>query len=102
MEAMNEINRQKRLKDAAVMQAEAWKIRVVKKAEAEAEAAALQGEGVARQRGAIVSGLRSAVLERTGQQAASEELSRLLLVTQYFETMKQIGGESRVRSKSRL
>ena len=98
MEAMNEINRQKRLRDAAEMEAEARKIRVVKAAEAEADAAALQGAGVARQRGAVVEGLRNAVLERSGQEVKSEELSRLLMVTQYFETMKQIGVDARLKS----
>jgi len=91
MDAMNEINRQKRLRDAAIMQAEAHKIRVVKAAEAQAEAAELQGDGLARQRSAIIDGLRTAVLERGDHKATTEELSRLMLVSQYFETMKQIG-----------
>ncbi|CAK9000154.1 unnamed protein product [Durusdinium trenchii] len=98
MDAMNEINRQKRLREAAIMEAEAQKIRVVKAAEADAEAAELQGDGIARQRGAIIDGLRTAVLERTDHKATTEELSKLLLVTQYFETMKQIG--SRENSKT--
>lgn len=91
MDAMNEINRQKRLRDAAIMEAEAHKIRIVKAAEAEADAAELQGDGLARQRGAIIDGLRTAVLERTDQKATTEELSKLLVISQYFETMKQIG-----------
>ncbi|CAJ1354281.1 unnamed protein product [Effrenium voratum] len=92
MDAMNEINRQKRLREAAVMKAEADKIRLVKGAEAEADAAELTGQGIARQRGAIIDGLRSAVLERTGEAKVSvEDLSQLLLTTQYYETMKQIG-----------
>eukprot|EP00435_Cladocopium_sp_Y103_P060943 s2085_g22.t1 len=91
MDAMNEINRQKRLRDAAIMEAEAHKIRIVKAAEAEADAAELQGDGLARQRGAIIDGLRTAVLERTDHKATTEELSHLLVISQYFETMKQIG-----------
>mmetsp|Transcript_127942 Transcript_127942/g.409108 ORF Transcript_127942/g.409108 Transcript_127942/m.409108 type:complete len:161 (+) Transcript_127942:98-580(+) len=47
--SMNEINKQKRLRDAAIMAAEADKIRTVKAAEAMADAAQLQGEGIARQ-----------------------------------------------------
>merc|ERR1712151_797496 len=39
MNSMNEINKQKRLRDAAMMASEADKIRVVKKAEADCEAA---------------------------------------------------------------
>merc|ERR1719188_1692534 len=38
MNSMNEINKQKRLRDAAMMASEAEKIRVVKKAEADCEA----------------------------------------------------------------
>ncbi|CAK0869959.1 unnamed protein product [Prorocentrum cordatum] len=58
MNSMNEINKQKRLRDAALMASEAEKIRVVKKAEADCEAARLQGEGIAKQREAIVDGLK--------------------------------------------
>jgi regulator of protease activity HflC (stomatin/prohibitin superfamily) len=57
--SMNEINAAKRLKEAASHQAEAVKIRLVKAAEADAEARYLSGLGVARQRRAIVSGLIS-------------------------------------------
>jgi regulator of protease activity HflC (stomatin/prohibitin superfamily) len=42
MDSMNEINKQKRLRDAALMASEAEKIRVVKKAEGDCEAARLQ------------------------------------------------------------
>mmetsp|Transcript_45582 Transcript_45582/g.101967 ORF Transcript_45582/g.101967 Transcript_45582/m.101967 type:complete len:445 (-) Transcript_45582:156-1490(-) len=91
MDAMNEINRQKRLREAAIMQAEADKIRLVKAAEAQADAAELQGDGLARQRGAIIDGLRTAVLERTGGHATTEELSKLLIISQYFETVRDIG-----------
>jgi len=58
MQSMNEINKQKRLRDASIMAAEAEKIKVVKAAEAAADAAQLQGEGIARQRRAIIEGLR--------------------------------------------
>ena len=47
---------------AAVEKAEAQKIQVVKAAEADAEAKFLQGQGIARQRQAIVNGLRESVL----------------------------------------
>jgi len=94
MDAMNEINRQKRLREAAIMQAEAEKIRLVKSAEAQADAAELQGDGLARQRGAIIDGLRTAVLERTGETATPKELSKLLIITQYFETIKEIGSQA--------
>lgn len=47
---------------AAVEKAEARKIQVVTAASAEAEAKFLQGQGIARQRQAIVNGLRESVI----------------------------------------
>jgi regulator of protease activity HflC (stomatin/prohibitin superfamily) len=56
--AMNEINASKRLKESAYQRAEGEKILKVKKAEAEAESMYLSGVGVARQRKAIMDGLK--------------------------------------------
>ncbi|MBJ27373.1 MAG: SPFH domain-containing protein [Chloroflexi bacterium] len=55
-EAMNQINATERLRVAAQNEAEADKIRQVKSAEADAEAKKLQGEGIAKQRAAIIEG----------------------------------------------
>jgi regulator of protease activity HflC (stomatin/prohibitin superfamily) len=98
MNSMNEINKQKRLRDAALMASEADKIRVVKKAEADCEAARLQGEGIAKQREAIVDGLKRSVTSGTSEQLSSDKVSELLLITQYFETLKEIGANSRSNS----
>jgi regulator of protease activity HflC (stomatin/prohibitin superfamily) len=98
MNAMNEINKQKRLRDAALMASEAEKVRVVKKAEADMEAARLQGEGIAKQREAIVDGLKRSVTSGTNEQLSSEKVSELLLITQYFETLKEIGANSKSNS----
>jgi regulator of protease activity HflC (stomatin/prohibitin superfamily) len=98
MTAMNEINKQKRLRDAALMASEAEKHRVVKKAEADCEAARLQGEGIAKQREAIVDGLKRSVTSGTDEQLSCEKVSELLLVTQYFETLKEIGANSKSNS----
>jgi regulator of protease activity HflC (stomatin/prohibitin superfamily) len=59
--AMNEIQTQQRLQVAAAAKGEANKILVVKNAEAEAESKHLQGEGIAKQRRAIVDGLRDSI-----------------------------------------
>merc|ERR1719382_737621 len=67
VQSMNEINKQKRLRDAAIMPAEAEKTKVVKAAEASADAAQLQGEGIARQRRAIIDGLRDSITHGTDQ-----------------------------------
>jgi len=61
-QAMNEINSAKRLKFAVAEQAEGRKILQVKSAEAEAEAKYLSGVGVAKQRKAIVDGLRTSIV----------------------------------------
>eukprot|EP00931_Biecheleriopsis_adriatica_P049466 TRINITY_DN28617_c0_g1_i1.p1 TRINITY_DN28617_c0_g1~~TRINITY_DN28617_c0_g1_i1.p1 ORF type:complete len:436 (-),score=89.72 TRINITY_DN28617_c0_g1_i1:67-1374(-) len=91
VESMNEINRQRRLKEASEMKAEADKIRVVAAAQASADAAKLSGEGVARQRSAIVDGLRKSVAEGSDRTISAEDATELMLVTQYFDTLRQIG-----------
>jgi hypothetical protein len=55
---MNEINASKRMKEAAAQRAEGEKVVKVKRAEAEAESMYLSGVGVARQRRAIMDGLK--------------------------------------------
>merc|ERR1719167_1711987 len=73
VQSMNEINKQKRLRDAAIMAAEAEKVKVVKAAEAAADAAQLQGEGIARQRRAIIDGLRDSITHGTSEQLSTEK-----------------------------
>lgn len=91
--AMNEIQTQQRLQVAAAAKGEANKILVVKNAEAEAESKRLQGEGVAKQRRAIVDGLRESIAAFTDQigGVSAAEVLKLVLMTQYFDTMKDIG-----------
>jgi len=97
-QSMNEINKQKRLRDAALMAAEADKIKIVKQAEAAADAQALQGQGIARQRAAIIEGLKESITHGTGETLASEKVSELLLITQYFETLRDIGAQSKAQT----
>jgi len=98
MHSMNEINKQKRLRDASIMAAEADKIRVVKAAEAAADAAQLQGEGIARQRRAIIDGLRDSITSGTDEMLSTEKVSELLLITQYFETLRDIAANSKAQT----
>lgn len=92
-DAMNEINAATRLRAAAVEKAEAEKITVVKAAEAEAEAKFLAGQGIARQRQAIVAGLRESVVEFSSQVSNinNQEILSMMLMTQYFDTLKDVG-----------
>ena len=94
--AMNDIQTQQRLQVAAAAKGEANKILVVKNAEAEAESKRLQGEGIAKQRRAIVDGLRDSIAafaDKVGGVTAQDALN-LVLLTQYFDTMKEIGVSS--------
>merc|ERR1719223_882871 len=98
VQSMNEINKQKRLRDAAVMAAEAEKVKVVKAAEAAADASQLQGEGIARQRRAIIDGLRDSITHGTKEELSTQKISELLLVTQYFETLRDIAASSKAQT----
>ncbi len=91
--AMNEIQTQQRLQVAANAKGEANKILVVKNAEAEAESKRLQGEGIAKQRRAIVDGLRESIAAFTDKVSSvnEHEVLNLVLLTQYFDTLKEIG-----------
>jgi regulator of protease activity HflC (stomatin/prohibitin superfamily) len=91
--AMNDINAAQREQVAANARGEAEKILVVKKAEAEAESKALQGQGIANQRRAIIEGLQTSVeqFQKAVEGATSKEVMQLVLVTQYFDTLKSIG-----------
>lgn len=91
--AMNDINAAQREQVAAAARGEAEKILVVKKAEAEAESKALQGEGIANQRRAIIEGLRGSIedFQKSLGDTSAREVMQLVLVTQYFDTLKSIG-----------
>lgn len=91
--AMNEIQTQQRLQVAAAAKGEANKILVVKNAEAEAESKRLQGEGIAKQRRAIVDGLRESIAAFTDKIGGvnEHEVLNLVLMTQYFDTLKEVG-----------
>lgn len=95
--AMNEINEAQRLRVAANEKGEAEKILKVKQAEAEAQSAALQGEGIANQRRAIIDGLRASVdeFQKSIDGAQAQDVMSLVLMTQYFDTLKSIGADSK-------
>jgi regulator of protease activity HflC (stomatin/prohibitin superfamily) len=91
--AMNDINAAQREQVAATARGEAEKILVVKKAEAEAESKALQGQGIANQRKAIIEGLQVSIeqFQKVVEGASAKEVMQLVMVTQYFDTLKAIG-----------
>ncbi|CAM6089196.1 unnamed protein product [Calypogeia fissa] len=95
--AMNEINAAARLRVATLDKAEAEKILLVKRAEGEAESKYLSGVGVARQRQAIVDGLRESVVAFSENVAGTtaKQVLDMVLVTQYFDTLSHIGASSK-------
>ena len=96
-ESMNRINAAKREKEAALEEAEAKKIRIVKEAEAEAESKRLSGEGIAQQRLEIVRGFKESVedFKKSLDNVTHEEIMQFVLMTQYFDTIKDIGANSK-------
>ncbi|MCP3679363.1 MAG: SPFH domain-containing protein [Gammaproteobacteria bacterium] len=94
--AMNEINEAQRLRVAATERGEAEKILKVKQAEAEARSNALQGKGIADQRKAIIDGLKESIdeFQRAVAGTDAKEVMNLVLLTQYFDTLKGIGSNS--------
>jgi len=95
--AMNDINAAAREREATVSRAETEKLLLVKKAEAEAESKRLQGEGIANQRKAIVEGLRESVqsFSTSVEGASAKDAMAMVLLTQYFDMMKEVAGSNR-------
>ncbi len=95
-EAMNAINAAQRMRIAATEKGEADRILKVKAAEAEAQSKALQGKGIADQRRAIVDGLRESVdeFQKSVPGTSAQDVMNLVLMTQYFDTLKEIGASS--------
>jgi len=95
-EAMNEINAAQRLRVAATEKGEAEKILKVKAAQAEAEAKALSGKGIADQRRAIIDGLRESVdeFQKSIPGASPQDVMNVVLMTQYFDMLKELGASS--------
>ncbi|MEP7221736.1 MAG: SPFH domain-containing protein [Novosphingobium sp.] len=98
--AMNDINAAQREQVAAAARGEAEKILVVKKAEAEAESKALQGHGIANQRRAIIEGLSTSIegFQKTMGDVTAHDAMQLVLVTQYFDTLKSIGDNGKTNT----
>jgi hypothetical protein len=97
---MNEINAAQRMRVAATERGEADRILKVKSAEGDAQSKALQGRGIADQRQAIVAGLRDSVDEfrKSVPGTTAKDVMNLVLMTQYFDMLKEIGASSRTNA----
>lgn len=101
LDAMNQINEQERLRSAAKSKAEAEKIIIVKKAEGESEAMRLVGEGIAKQRTAIINGLQESIegfQKVMGSGVNPKEIMQIVITTQYYDTLKEIGANSKTNT----
>ena len=99
-QSMNRINAAERLKEAAELEADADKIRLVKAAEADAESKHLQGIGIAKQRKAIADGLAESaeLVQGNVDGMSTETVMALLLMTQYFDTLQNMAENSNTRT----
>ncbi|MCS7086229.1 MAG: SPFH domain-containing protein, partial [Bacteroidia bacterium] len=98
--AMNEINAATRMRMAAAEKGEAERILKVKAAEAEAQSKELQGRGIANQRKAIIEGLKESVEEfqNSIQGSTAQDVMMLVLMTQYFDTLKELAEHSKTNT----
>ncbi|MBP9693981.1 MAG: SPFH domain-containing protein [Alphaproteobacteria bacterium] len=98
--AMNEINEAQRLRVAANERGEAEKILKIKQAEADAESKILQGKGISGQRQAIIEGLRDSIthFQKEVQDSNTQDVLALIMMVQYFDTLKEIGAHSKTNT----
>ena len=88
------------VKIRAVKEAEAEAARTEIQAKADAEAKFLAGQGIARQRQAIMEGLRESVnaFKSEVQDVDAKTVMDLMIVTQYFDMMRDVGANSRTNA----
>ena len=98
--AMNEINAARREQVAAQARAEGEKILTVTAAQANAEAMALEGQGIANQRKAILDGLAASVqeLEASISGITPQEVMNMILMTRYFDTLQAMASSGGVNT----
>lgn len=94
-DAFNRVIAAQREKEAAKLEGEATRIRIVAEADAEKESKRLQGEGIAAQREAIAKGFRDAVQSlKKGMPHMDESLIvATLLATNQFDTIRDAAGK---------
>lgn len=100
VDAMNNINAARRERDAAQARADGEKILKVTAAQADAEAMALEGKGIADQRKAILDGLAASVdeLQKSIPGVTAQEIMAVIMMTRYFDTLRDIALESQTNT----
>ena len=88
MAAMNNINAQRRRREAAIEKGEAEKFLKIKAAEAEAEAKRLAGVGMAAMRAAMAQGILDSMQFIKASGMSESEAMQMMVTTQYLDTLK--------------
>lgn len=97
-EAMSKVVASQRMREAAMNESEAQKVRVVKNAEAEKESRILMGEGVAGERQAIIDGLKKSIDDmKTIKDLNTHEVMNLIVLSQYFDTIRSVGSSQNAK-----
>jgi len=92
-DSMNAINAAQRQKVAAQELASADKIKVVIAAEADSEKARLHGEGIAKQRKAIINGLSDSFDELKNCGLSESDVMSILLTEQYLDVISSFSSK---------
>lgn len=89
-DAFNHVIAAQREKEAAQLEGDAKRIRMIAEAEAEKQSKKLQGEGIAAQREAIAKGFRSALetIQETQPGLDESAIIAVLLATNQFDTIR--------------
>ena len=94
--AMNNINAQRRRREAAIEKGETEKFLKVKAAEAEAEAKRLAGVGMAAMRAAMAQGVLDSMQFIKDSGMTDAEAMQMMITTQYLDTLKDFKKHSSV------
>jgi regulator of protease activity HflC (stomatin/prohibitin superfamily) len=98
-QSMNLINANRRLKLAAREEADAHYIKEVRKAEADSERKRLQGEGISKQRLAILKGYEEGVDNMANKLGLSpKEIVDFVMKTQHLDTLESIGRSNNTKT----
>ena len=93
--SMNEILASQNIRQATINNAEGNRQAAILQAEAEKQSKILQGEGIAGERAAIIEGLSGSLKAfESGTGISASEAMNLILVTNYFDTLKAVAQAS--------
>ncbi|CAE7845884.1 HIRL2 [Symbiodinium microadriaticum] len=92
LNAMNEINASRRMREAAFEKGEADKLLKIKASEADAEAKRLAGVGMANMRAAMAQGFQDSMKFMKESGMNEKEAMHMMIMTQYLDTLKEFAG----------